>query len=165
MNCEIMEAAIFDLDGVIANVNERIEKALNELGKKKLNELSRGEKKKFWEIFLNPELLELDKPNMDIIDYIKKLKDRGLKIIIVTGRTQKQKNETLKQLNFWEVPYDEIYFRRAGDLRKDSIYKREVVKRLLKRGYNIVELWEDSNEVIKELRSLIPNAKIVKVED
>ncbi|MCR6624239.1 MAG: hypothetical protein NDF58_06695 [archaeon YNP-LCB-024-027] len=160
-----MEVAIFDLDGVIANVSGRIEKALRELGKENLKELSRKDRRRFWEIFLNPELLELDKPRMDIIDYMRKIKDKGLRIIIVTGRTIKQKNETLKQLSSWGVPYDEIYFRMAGDLRKDSIYKREVVKLLLRRGYNIVEVWEDSDEVIRELRKLIPDAKIVKVEN
>ncbi|MCS7366744.1 MAG: hypothetical protein NDF52_02560 [archaeon YNP-WB-062] len=159
-----MEVAIFDLDGVIADVSGRIEKALRELGKENLNELSREDRRRFWEIFLNPELLELDKPRMDIIDYMRKIKDKGLRIIIVTGRTIKQKNETLKQLSSWGVPYDEIYFRMAGDLRKDSIYKREMVKLLLRRGYNIVEVWEDSDEVIRELRKLIPDAKIVKVE-
>jgi phosphoglycolate phosphatase-like HAD superfamily hydrolase len=164
MKCEFMEVAIFDLDGVIADVSGRIEKALRELGKENLNELSREDRRRFWEIFLNPELLELDKPRMDIIDYMRKIKDKGLRIIIVTGRTIKQKKETLKQLSSWEVPYDEIYFRMAGDLRKDSIYKREVVKLLLRRGYNIVEVWEDSDEVIRELRKLIPDAKIVKVE-
>jgi phosphoglycolate phosphatase-like HAD superfamily hydrolase len=164
MKCEFMEVAIFDLDGVIADVSGRIEKALRELGKENLNELSREDRRRFWEIFLNPELLELDKPRMDVIDYMRKIKDKGLRIIIVTGRTIKQKNETLKQLSSWGVPYDEIYFRMAGDLRKDSIYKREVVKLLLKRGYNIVEVWEDSDEVIRELRKLIPDAKIVKVE-
>jgi phosphoglycolate phosphatase-like HAD superfamily hydrolase len=165
MKCEFMEVAIFDLDGVIANVSGRIEKALRELGKENLKELSRKDRRRFWEIFLNPELLELDKPRMDIIDYMRKIKDKGLRIIIVTGRTIKQKNETLKQLSSWGVPYDEIYFRMAGDLRKDSIYKREVVKLLLRRGYNIVEVWEDSDEVIRELRKLIPDAKIVKVEN
>jgi len=164
MKCEFMEVAIFDLDGVIADVSGRIEKALRELGKENLNELSREDRRRFWEIFLNPELLELDKPRMDVIDYMRKIKDKGLRIIIVTGRTIKQKNETLKQLSSWGVPYDEIYFRMAGDLRKDSIYKREVVKLLLKRGYNIVEVWEDSDEVIRELRKLIPDAKIVKIE-
>jgi phosphoglycolate phosphatase-like HAD superfamily hydrolase len=159
-----MEAAIFDLDGVIANVSGRIEKALRELGKENLKELSREDRRRFWEIFLNPELLELDKPRMDVIDYMRKIKDKGLRIIIVTGRTIKQKNETLKQLSSWGVPYDEIYFRMAGDLRKDSIYKREVVKLLLRRGYSIVEVWEDSDEVIRELRKLIPDAKIVKIE-
>jgi len=164
MKCEFMEAAIFDLDGVIADVSGRIEKALRELGKENLNELSREDRRRFWEIFLNPELLELDKPRMDVIDYMRKIKDKGLRIIIVTGRTIKQKNETLKQLSSWGVPYDEIYFRMAGDLRKDSIYKREVVKLLLRRGYSIVEVWEDSDEVIRELRKLIPDAKIVKIE-
>ncbi|WP_304328632.1 HAD family acid phosphatase [Candidatus Culexarchaeum yellowstonense] len=159
-----MEAAIFDLDGVIADVSGRIEKALRELGKENLKELSREDRRRFWEIFLNPELLELDKPRMDVIDYMRKIKDKGLRIIIVTGRTIKQKNETLKQLSSWGVPYDEIYFRMAGDLRKDSIYKREVVKLLLRRGYSIVEVWEDSDEVIRELRKLIPDAKIVKIE-
>jgi phosphoglycolate phosphatase-like HAD superfamily hydrolase len=164
MKCEFMEVAIFDLDGVIADVSGRIEKALRELGKENLNELSREDRRRFWEIFLNPELLELDKPRMDVIDYMRKIKDKGLRIIIVTGRTIKQKKETLKQLSSWGVPYDEIYFRMAGDLRKDSIYKRGVVKLLLKRGYNIVEVWEDSDEVIRELRKLIPYAKIVKIE-
>ncbi|MCR6691810.1 MAG: hypothetical protein MRT15_05440 [archaeon YNP-LCB-003-016] len=164
MKCEFMEAAIFDLDGVIADVSGRIEKALRELGKENLKELSREDRRRFWEIFLNPELLELDKPRMDVIDYMRKIKDKGLRIIIVTGRTIKQKNETLKQLSSWGVPYDEIYFRMAGDLRKDSIYKREVVKLLLRRGYSIVEVWEDSDEVIRELRKLIPDAKIVKIE-
>ncbi|MCX8168678.1 MAG: hypothetical protein N3E39_00420 [Candidatus Methanomethylicia archaeon] len=159
-----MNIAIFDLDGVIANVEERLKKVLEKVNKKSINEISRYEKRKFWNEFLNPRLLILDKPNTEIINHIKKLKDEGFKIIILTGRSEdKQKNETIKQLNLWGVPYDEIYFRSKKDFRKDSIYKKSVIKKLLNKGYKVVEFWEDSEEVIKGVRKLIPEAKIVKV--
>jgi len=160
-----MEAAIFDIDGVIADVNERLRKALEKFGKKSVSGLSKSERKNFWNEFLNPQLMKLDKPKLEIIEYIRKLKDKGVKIIIVTGRNEgEQKYETINQLNNWKVPYDEIYFRRRNDFRKESIYKKSVLRNLLLKGYRIVEFWEDNQEVIDEIRELIPEAKIVKVE-
>lgn len=159
-----MEAAVFDIDGVIADISERLKKALEPFGKKNVEELSREEKKKFWEEFLNPQLIKLDKPKVETIEYIKRLSGKGVKIIIITGRNEeKQKVETIEQLKSWNIPYDEIYFRRKGDLRREEIYKKSVIKSLLKRGYRIIELWEDNQRVIDSIRGLIPEAKIVKV--
>ncbi|MEM1549241.1 MAG: HAD family acid phosphatase [Candidatus Methanomethylicia archaeon] len=161
----VMEAAIFDIDGVIADVSERLRKALEPFGKKSVEALSRDEKKKFWEEFLNPQLLKLDKPKIEVINHVRRLSERGIRIIIVTGRSrEKQKDGTIEQLKSWDIPYHEIYFRGKNDLRKEEIYKRSVIKSLLKKGYRIIELWEDNQKVIDSIRDLIPEAKIVKVE-
>ena len=58
----------------------------------------------------------LDKPRFDVINYMRKLKDKEYKIIIVTGRVLEiQGEETKEQLKKYNVPYDEIFFRRKKD--------------------------------------------------
>ncbi|MEM2137059.1 MAG: HAD family acid phosphatase [Candidatus Methanomethylicia archaeon] len=158
-----MDISIFDLDGVIADISERLRRILEAFGKKKPEELSRVEKEKFWEKFLSSEMLQLDKPITETIDYMRKLKEKGVTIVIITGRREDmQKDETLKQLKSWGVPYDKIYFRRKSDVRRDFIFKKSIIEGLRREGYNIIEIWDDSEKVIEEVRKIIPEAKIVK---
>ena len=106
--------------------------------------------------------MHLAEPNYEIINYMRELKSKGIKIIIITGRRKDTQGDyTLRQLNEWNVPYDEIYFRRKNDFRPDSIFKASIIKWLLKRGYKIIEVWDDSLNVIEKLRKLIPNTKLI----
>jgi len=158
----MVKCAVFDIDGVIFDVSDRIRATLEELGVDSIDEVKRNPKlrNKFWKIFLSPKYMYLDKPRLDAINYMHKLKNKGYKIIIVTGRVlETQGEETKKQLRKFNVPYDEIYFRRKRDKRKDYELKASIIQWLIFKGYEIVEVHVDSEEVINRLKLIIPGAK------
>mgnify|MGYP000704592924 FL=1 len=158
----MVKCAVFDIDGVIFDISARIRATLEELGVDSIDRVKRNPKLriKFWKIFLSPKYMYLDKPRFDVINYMHKLKEEGYKIIIVTGRVlESQGEETEKQLKKYNVPYDEIYFRRKRDKRKDYEFKTSIIQWLIFRGYEIIEVHEDSEEVINKLKLIIPSAK------
>jgi len=80
----------------------------------------------------------------------------------VTGRREDtQREETLKQLRDVGVEFDEIYFRPPGYFKKDHEFKAEVIRQLLNKGYEIVEIWDDSEDVVNTLKQLLPTTKII----
>ena len=157
-----MIAAIFDIDGVLIDPRKRLEKCLEEQGVKSFESLDRRSKQAFWKCFLSDKYMDLDEPIIENVKYVQRLKENGVKIILLTGRREDtQKTATLSQLNRWKIPYNKIYFRRRNDRRKDYIYKANILKLLLKRGYTIVEIWDDMEEVATKLKEIAPDAKIV----
>lgn len=158
----MVKCAIFDIDGVIFDVSDRIKAVLEELGVESLDKIKYNIKlrNKFWKIFLSPKYMYLDKPRFDVINHMHKLKREGYKIVIVTGRVlETQGEETKKQLEKYNVPYDEIYFRRRKDKRKDYELKESIIQRLILKGYEIAEVHEDSEDIIRKLKIVIPNAR------
>lgn len=106
--------------------------------------------------------MDLDEPIVENIKYVQKLKENGVKIVLLTGRREDaQKEATLSQLNKWKIPYDKIYFRKKNDRRKDAIYKATIIKILLKRNYKILEIWDDMEEVAKKLKEVTSDTKII----
>lgn len=154
--------AVFDIDGVLVDPSKRLEKRLEEQGVKSFKDLDRARKKAFWKCFLSDKYMDLDEPIIENIKYVQKLKENGIKIVLLTGRREDtQKTATLSQLNKWKIPYDKIYFRRKNDRRKDYIYKANILKLLLKRNYKIVEIWDDMEDVAKKLKEISPKTKVI----
>jgi len=150
----MVKAAIFDLDGVLIDVRKRLEKCFEE---------SKGARNKvFWRCFLSPKYMYLDEPNNELIQFVRELKRKGYKIIIVTGRREDtQKEATLEELKRFGIPFDEIYFRKPNDFRKDYVYKMDIVKKLLEKGYQIDYVYDDSERVCEALARMLPNARVV----
>ena len=157
-----VRAAIFDLDGVLFDVSERLRRCLEEVGAESIESMSREQRRRFWRLFLSTKYMHLDRPNRELIDYVKDLKRKGHRIIIVTGRREDTQREfTLRQLEEAGIEYDEIYFRPPGCFRKDHEFKAEVVEKLRARGYEIIEVWDDSERVAARMRELLPRARVI----
>jgi len=157
-----MKVAIFDLDGVLFDVSKRLEKCLEEVGARSIEEMTREQRRQFWKVFLSTKYMYLDRPNKELIGYVRKLKRDGTKIIIITGRREDaQKDYTLKQLEEAGIEYDKIYFRPRNCFLKDADFKAGIVQELKKKGYEIVEFWDDSERVICKMVTVLPMAKIV----
>ena len=90
---------IFDLDGTLALIDERRERATRENGK--MN----------WDVFFDPELIKTDKPNTPIIELAKVFDEAGVDVIIFSGRSESTKNETIKWLRDHLVPFTFIRMR------------------------------------------------------
>jgi len=148
-------AVIFDLDGVLVDSSERYRLCESESG---------GDRRRFWDCFLSERYMDLDRPREEYVRILRDYLSKGFRIIIVTGRVREtQEAKTLRQLSEWGITYHEIYFRKAGDYRKDYEFKSEIIEKLSRR-YRIAAVFEDSKPVAEALRKLLPDAEIHLVQ-
>lgn len=80
-------------------------------------------------------------PNKNVIDYVNS-KWSSNRIVILTGRKSGRKNETIRELDRWNVRFDDLYL---NDTSKPSHeYKWNKAKELLDNNYTIVEAIENN---------------------
>jgi len=157
-----MKAIVFDIDGVLIDPQKRLRKCLEKVNATSIKKLHGKKRKEFWDCFLSETYMNLDEPIQENIAKLREMKDKGYYIILITGRREdRQKNKTLEQLDEWNIPYNKIYFRKAYDKRRDYVYKSSLIKKLIRQGFEIIEVWDDSEKVIEKLKQILPNAKIV----
>lgn len=131
---------IFDLDGTLSNGNHR----LHLLPKKDLH-LTES-----WSEFNGASIG--DSPIQSTIDVANALYRSGMTVVILTGRSDEVKTETMIWLDRYGVKYDSLIMRRASDNRKDTVIKEEELRKI---GLDrIVAAWDDSPNVIAHLRGL-----------
>ena len=85
---------IFDLDGTLADIDERKQKSQIDNGKMD------------WDIFFDPENIKLDKPKPEVIKCAQMFHQQGYKIVIFSGRNDRSFHSTKEWLAQHEVPYD-----------------------------------------------------------
>ena len=85
---------IFDLDGTLADINERKQKSQLDNGKMD------------WDIFFDPENIKLDKPKPEVIKCAQMFHQQGYKIVIFSGRNDRSFATTKEWLSDHNVPYD-----------------------------------------------------------
>ena len=90
---------IFDLDGTLANIEDR----------RKLSTKDNG--KMDWDKFFDPENIKLDKPNSAVIKMAQVLAESGHMIAILSGRSKGTQLTTKSWLNRNNVPYHVIKMR------------------------------------------------------
>lgn len=99
-----------------------------------------------------------DSPRLFVIDMVINYHRQGYKIIIVSGRSDECKAETLEWLNYHMIPHHELHMRKQGDFRKDSVIKEEIFWTNLAHKYNIVAAIDDRPMMIRAWHELkIPN--------
>lgn len=89
--------------------------------------------------------------------------NNSAQIIIVSGREDSCKEVTEKWLKDNNVPYDEIYMRKAGDLREDSIVKSEIFDMYIRDRFNVLYVLDDRNRVVEMWREL--GLKVLQVAE
>lgn len=160
---------IVDLDGVVFDVSQRLAIAESE---------ARGDKKRFWDIFLREDLIELDKPRKAGVEAVFRCIENGYEVLFLTGRPGSLLDKTIEQLerlgitlgrgvylvmrssrgskNPFEPP---ITIPRMHDKTSSKIYKLKVLDEISK-SYEIVEIHEDDEEILKELWKRHPDARL-----
>lgn len=121
-------AYLFDIDGTIAKMNRRSPYDWKKVGQ--------------------------DIPKLRVIEILKNLSYAGHKIILMSGRDGSCLEETKDWLKRWDIPFDAIAMRDAGDNRKDSIVKQELYEKHIKNTYNVIAVFDDRNQVVDMWRSL-----------
>ena len=90
---------IFDLDGTIANIDERRSLSTKDDGKMD------------WDKFFDPKNINLDKPNVPVIQMMQLMKGVDHTLYILSGRSEATKDATEQWLKENNVPYDFLYMR------------------------------------------------------
>lgn len=137
-NDSLEKAIIVDVDGTIAKMNGRGPFEWNRVGE--------------------------DEPRWFVIDMVINYARQGYAIIIVSGRSDECKAETLEWLTYNGVPFKELHMRHEGDYRRDSVIKEEIFWTKLADRYNIEAAIDDRPMMIRTWYELkIPN--VIAVDD
>jgi predicted kinase len=96
-----------------------------------------------------------DQPNRAVIAAVKAMYDAGNEVIFCSGRTDGCREATEKWLaEHVGVPYVGLYMRAAGDMRKDSVVKRELFDRHIRKLWDVVCVFDDRAQVVAAWREL-----------
>lgn len=134
-------SVIFDLDGTIALIDKR----------RKISTKANG--KIDWDIFFDPNNIDLDEPNLPVIKSLQSFKKDGYKIIILSGRLETTKDATLIWLKKNNVEFDVIKMRKntpTGKYISDVELKENWLKEIGKE--NILCVYDDRTKLVEMWR-------------
>lgn len=119
---ELPKAIICDLDGTLALMNGR-----NPFDAKSCDE---------------------DLLNEPVFNVVNNHFNLGYKVILLTGRQDTFKPQTLRWIEKYNVPYDMLVMRKAKDMRKDCIVKKEFFDDEIKGKFYVDFVLDDRNQVV-----------------
>jgi predicted kinase len=101
-------------------------------------------------------LCEQDTPNSNIFDIIEGLLEtkKVSNIIIVSGRPDKFKPQTINWLNTHNISYSHLFMREGEDVRPDDIIKQEIYENYIKDKFNVVAWFDDRLRVSRMVHRL-----------
>ena len=135
------KTVIFDLDGTLALIDKR--RALAAKANGKIN----------WKTFFAPENIQLDEPNVPVIEMAKVLKAQGHSVVIFSGRDSISRTETIAWLNQFGVPFDVLKMRPEGSFTPDDVLKQDWLDQLFPVKSDVLCIFDDRDKVVKMWRS------------
>ena len=133
----VARVAIFDVDGTLMDINHR----------RKYVESDHKNWKKFF------EYMEFDTIRDDVFQLAHALHNDGYVIIVCSGRNEKHREITEKQLAFGKLKYQALMMRGDADYRPDWEVKREMLAEIRNSGFDpkisvddrpsVVSMWRD----------------------
>ncbi len=131
-NVELKKCFVFDLDGTICDVRHRRQYVAT--------------KPRNWDAW-NAGLVN-DTPNVSVQKVFQALRnDQDIELIIVSGRSDDYKEQTIKWLTDNEIFYDKIYMRKYKDHRDDAVVKGEIADEIEK-THQILGVFDDRQRVV-----------------
>lgn len=129
---------IFDLDGTLADLTHRLP----------LIQAPKAD----WRAFF--KACPRDVPIVDVITLLQQLWSATTLIFIVSGRSDEVRLETEAWLSYYRVPHTQLFMRRAGDYRPDTIVKSELLDEISQRYplTKIAGVFEDRASIVKMYR-------------
>ena len=125
---------IFDLDGTLANIDKR-------------RTLATKNGKMNWNVFFNPDNIDLDTPNQAVINMANILYSQDYIIYILSGRSDKTHQATIDWLSKYNVDYDLLIMRPQNQLyKKDSDLKQSWLDTIGKDRVSMV--FDDRQQVV-----------------
>ena len=129
------EIVIFDIDGTLADVSERIHHVKN--------------KPKNWNAFFQG--MAQDKAIHSMVRLCNILYASGIQIILCSGRSEEHRGQTVEWLTQQGVNYHDLILRKDKDRRPDTTVKREMLAAIDKN--QILFVVEDRSRVVEMWRS------------
>lgn len=98
-----------------------------------------------------------DAPIPHIVELVRLLHSSGIKIIIMSGRTDGCKDLTEQWLIEHAIPYDEIHMRRTVEDkgRKDNLVKHDLFWNNVADRYNVIYALDDRQQVVDFTRNVL----------
>ena len=103
---------------------------------------------------------DTDLPNKAVIDLVTKYMLDDYVVIFLSGREDSCKLKTAKWLmdnvcpDYIDMEHDELYMRKTGDFRKDTVIKKEIFDRYIKDKYYVEFCLDDRDCVVKLWRDM-----------
>lgn len=94
----------------------------------------------------------MDEPNAPVVEAVKALNSAGHKIIVMSGRDEVCKEDTIDSLHEAGIEFHDIFMRAEGDMRKDSIVKDELFDAHIRDNYNVIFALDDRDAVVDHYR-------------
>jgi HAD superfamily, subfamily IIIB (Acid phosphatase) len=129
------ETVIFDIDGTLADVSERIHHV--------------QKKPKNWPAFFQG--MAQDKAIHSMVRLCNILYASGIQIVLCSGRNEEHREQTITWLAQQGVNYHDLLLRKNNDRRPDSVVKREMLAVIDKS--KILFVVEDRSRVVEMWRS------------
>lgn len=95
-----------------------------------------------------------DSVNEPVADLVRECHLAGYPVFAVSGRDGSCRELTENWLRANDIPFNSLFMRPAGDMRKDSFVKMEIFENEFKGKYNIKFILDDRNQVVQMWRSL-----------
>jgi hydroxymethylpyrimidine pyrophosphatase-like HAD family hydrolase len=135
---------IFDLDGTLADIEDRRKLSTRENGKI------------HWGMFFDPKNIAMDLPNLPVIETFKALQSAGFKCIIFSGRGSATRTATVEWLSKFDIKPDILKMRPINSFTPDEILKRDWLNSL-ESEYGITKedilcIFDDRDKVVKMWR-------------
>lgn len=137
------KTVIFDLDGTLALIDTR----------RKISTMANG--KIDWDTFFDPKNIILDRPNWPVIDTLKLFSEKGLNIVIFSGRSEVTKSATEDWLDKFNVPFDVLRMRPTSKefkFMRDDDLKEGWLNELFPNKEDIFAVFDDRNKVVEMWR-------------
>lgn len=96
-----------------------------------------------------------DTPNHAVIESVRAMSAAGYRVIFCSGRTDACRGATEKWLiEHVGVPIEALHMRRKGDMRKDSLVKRDLFNENIREHYDVLGVFDDREQVVIMWRSM-----------
>lgn len=96
-----------------------------------------------------------DRPNTAVITAVRAMNAAGHRVVFCSGRTDTCRAATEEWLaTHVAIPYEALYMRAAGDMRKDSIVKAEIFDREIRHRWHVTGVFDDRAQVVAMWRAL-----------
>ena len=126
---------IFDIDGTLLDISHRLH-----LIRKKPPD---------WKTFKDPNLARWDVPRLAIIKVAVALQKAGDQVLLCSGRTESERESTLRSLSRFFSPIPMLCMREDKDYRPDTEVKAEMLELLRNQGHFPVMAFDDRPSVIR----------------
>lgn len=128
---------IFDIDGTLSDPSHRrhyVEK-----------------QPKDWDGFF--DAMVLDTPKYEIIRVAQAMHGGDNRVLIVTGRPENYRSQTVDWLDRMRVRFHMLWMRTAGDRRDDTVVKSEILEDIRNAGYLPRLVFDDRARLVEMWRS------------